>query len=393
MKLQNHLPAISQRMLPQEVLDLEFPNEQRSSCNACYQVAKGSYKADLKCCTVIPHVPNFLLGFALKDEKTVRNIEQAIRLGFVLPEGMQHTPQLFFRAMAMNRDNQLGLDYEMVCPFLKSSSEGTHCGIHAYRNANCSTYFCQSNFGRDGSDLWMDVRYLLRYGETHLSGLCLEAIGFDFNEFLQCMEDITTLDLSDTLDQAKRGYSLAAIRYIWGIDEGFSNLTDQEDIALANETTTEIKNRLISMADWLDKNSNWPRMIAESTFGRPNLAEFSEEPDYEDGKAGRYINYQEAIDLLKGTYSNVTSKFTMIGRMEKITLVPGYQIKSRNGPYKELWTHKLINSKRDVMLLTKKEYDIINQIIEKNLSYSKLSPSEKEWISLMLDKRFIFKSI
>ncbi len=162
MKLRHHLPKITQRMLPQEILELDFPHEHRSNCHSCYEVARGKYKADLKCCTVIPHVPNFLLGRALKDPSTETNIKRVVRLGFVLPEGMQHTPQLFFRAMTMNKEGNFGRDYEMACPFLRSKEDQTFCGIHSYRNANCSTYFCQSNYGSEGSNLWMDVRYLLR---------------------------------------------------------------------------------------------------------------------------------------------------------------------------------------------------------------------------------------
>lgn len=388
MKLRCHLTKTSQRMLPEEALDLEFPQEHRSKCDSCYEVSRGKYKADLKCCTVIPHIPNFMLGMALKDPKTQQNIERVIGLGFVLPEGMQHTPHLFFRAMSMNKEGNFGRDYDMACPFLRSEKDKAFCGIHAYRNANCSTYFCQSNLGLDGSDLWMDVRYLLRYGETHLSGLCLEAIGFDFEAYLQRMENISSLDPMLTLDDATRGFSLAAIRYIWGIDNDFNSLADDEEVRLAAETKRKIIGQLHATADWLEKHDDWSQLIANSKFERPNLSEFSEEPDYEDKDGERYISFEEALALLKTSHSQLTTKLHELTPLQGIKLAPGCQLTTHDDVSNGLWLYKLTNKNEEAVLLNQEEYDTLKLVIENKKNFAELRAEEKEWIRSLILQRF-----
>ena len=390
MKLQHHIPKISQRLLPPEILDLDFPFEHRSNCKSCYEAASGKYEADLKCCTVIPHVPNFLLGMGLKDRETQKQIEHVIRLGFVLPEGMQHTPQLFFRSMTMNREGNFGRDYDMVCPFLRSDKSQTFCGIHAYRNANCSTFFCQSNLGADGSDLWMDVRDLMRYGETHLSGLCLEAIAFDFHDYLQRLEDIAVIDPKYTLDAGTRGFSLAAMRYIWGFDEEFTALTASEEKALGPETQSKIVTALKSMSDWLMTHDDWTSLISASTFERPNLTEFSEEPDYSDDNAGRYINFEEAKELLIKSQKDFTPSLAKANQFQTIRLAQGYAIEPHKTSESGIWHYKIATDHReDITLLDQDEHDLLTALINGDKSVTELETKHREWLSLMVRERIV----
>ncbi len=205
------------------------------------------------------------------------------------------------------------------------------------------------------------------------------------------MEDIATFDPNYTLDPATRGFTLAAIRYIWGFDSEFNSLRLDDETKLVTETEAKIVNHLVATADWLEKHDDWTQLIANSKFERPNLSEFSEEPDYEGENAGRYINYEEALELLKNSHSEITSRVAKLAQLQNIKLAPGCQLATHSTSDKGHWLYKITKPNEEIVLLDQQEHDVLKRLIEKKKTFAELSTKEKEWIDSLLLERIVVK--
>lgn len=178
------LPWLYERWMEQ-FLPSPIPREGRATCDHCAMVPAAGprslpvveFRADVKCCTYIPTIPNFLVGLALADSDP--NLEFGRKtLTKRLDEGVGVSP-LGLRSSASFQvlydlvgNGVFGRTHVFTCPHF-SPHEGGRCGIWRYRNSVCSTYFCKFERGARGYEFWSALRDLLRAVEEQLAFWCI----------------------------------------------------------------------------------------------------------------------------------------------------------------------------------------------------------------------------
>lgn len=118
----------------------------------------GPFRADLKCCTYIPFLPNFTLGRL--DDGAWERVSASVEKGQA-----ELTPLGLIPLVAAEN---FGQDEAAKCPFL-SADPTAHCTIWRDRPTVCRSYFCLSSnqaFWQEqeerGNDLeWLTAHELL----------------------------------------------------------------------------------------------------------------------------------------------------------------------------------------------------------------------------------------
>ena len=178
----SYLPPLYSRWLG-ELLKQAIPDETLATCGDCAMCVKGKgqqtvFHPDVKCCSYIPIVPNFLLGRILADEDPaaakgretmVKRLETGISM---TPLGVAASPteDVLYRHVTQNQG--FGKQTGIRCPHLMAEGGGT-CGIYKHRNAVCATYHCKFVRGAVGQDFWSKTRNLLLRVEDLLSRWCV----------------------------------------------------------------------------------------------------------------------------------------------------------------------------------------------------------------------------
>lgn len=176
------VPAIWDFMLPEDVKYFRVDAESRSSCFACPKVKEAGFHPDVRCCTVIPRVPNFLIGMGLKAGNI--KLEQALDRRIFLPEGLIISPSDLLTSLKFIEKSNEGFP-NVVCPFLELESK--KCGIYEYRTTTCSTFFCKTDRGAASHKFWADFADLGSQVEAALSQWSLKAIGFDLQGYFETL--------------------------------------------------------------------------------------------------------------------------------------------------------------------------------------------------------------
>ena len=209
----NHVfPALWRHILPEEVRWLRFPDERRATCGTCPKVAQGLHHPDTRCCTHFPELPNFLLGFALKDPSCRGLIEKQIRDGHILPMGQQKDPGQYRTTAQTYADDLFGELPSQVCPFL--DAETIRCGIYAYRNSVCSTFFCENDHGESGHRFWEKAQDFVAYLEIALAQAAMQALGLDVLDYVSALDT-----WSDKIPQSyedEGGWTQDVLKQVWG---------------------------------------------------------------------------------------------------------------------------------------------------------------------------------
>lgn len=178
------VPGIWRYMMPEDLMYFRVDPEVRSSCFACPKVKEAGFHPDVRCCTVIPRVPNFLLGMASLSGSS--EVSALIDRGLVLPEGLLITPLDLRRSLDfIVRPNQ-GLP-NIVCPMLDQNSK--RCLIYAFRNTTCSSFHCKHDRGVHGGQFWSDIADLGSQIETSLAQWGLQQIGFDLGVYFAALDN------------------------------------------------------------------------------------------------------------------------------------------------------------------------------------------------------------
>lgn len=162
------------------------PIETSATCSDCAmcrppnRMVTGHAKAfqpDTKCCTFMPHLPNFVVGQILKDRSPSGaegrvSVERRIdaKIG-VTPLGLDPT-EVYQLLYASSKDSSFGQSRALRCPHFIDRSGGL-CGIWKYRNSICSTYHCKYVRGAIGRAFWERLRQLLLEVETALERWCV----------------------------------------------------------------------------------------------------------------------------------------------------------------------------------------------------------------------------
>lgn len=179
------LPGLYGRWLA-EILPGPLPAQPLATCHDCAMMPADApeagaryFRAETKCCTFVPMLPNFAVGQILADpdpeaaagrETVLARI--AARNG-VTPLGLAQP--LSFSLRYRHSPLGFGQDGGLRCPHLV----GERCGIWKYRESTCATWFCKHERGALGWRLFDEVRELLSKLEHELSLWCAGALGFE----------------------------------------------------------------------------------------------------------------------------------------------------------------------------------------------------------------------
>lgn len=206
------VPGVWAYMFPEEVKYFQVDPEIKSSCFNCPQVKDAGFHPSVRCCTVIPRVPNFLIGMALRNEPTRALVQSYIDGGHVLPEGSNISPKQLLASLSYivtpDRENPT-----VVCPFLNLASK--QCGIYAFRSTVCSTFFCHHERGDEGRIFWEDLQDLGSQIEAALSQWALSEIGFDREAYFQRFNSLGA-DPESCSESGATGWSTISRRLLWG---------------------------------------------------------------------------------------------------------------------------------------------------------------------------------
>jgi len=205
-------PAMWKYILPEDAQWLKMPQERRATCLDCPKVADGSHHKDTRCCTYFPELVNYLLGFALQDDKSRPLIEAQIAKGHILPTGQQIHPGQYHKAVQSYADDLFGELPSQVCPFL--NAETIECGIYPYRNSVCSTFFCESDHGDAGNHFWEKTQDLVAYVEIALSQAAMQSLGIDVRNYVLTLDKWAS-SISSSFDP-DGGWSLELRKKVWG---------------------------------------------------------------------------------------------------------------------------------------------------------------------------------
>lgn len=178
--LKEIIPDIYQSLFPEFILNLDT-TETKATCDNCLRSRDKRfdflYRADLKCCTFYPFLPNFAVGGILKEKlKGSDVIKRHIdKKQFTLPLGA--FPTLKFQYEFLNRKKtDFGNREDLLCPYYNRENE--NCNIWKYRGVVCTTYHCRFNEGKRGERFWNKMNDYLSYVEMALAEECLVQLDF-----------------------------------------------------------------------------------------------------------------------------------------------------------------------------------------------------------------------
>jgi hypothetical protein len=172
------LPPLYQRWMG-ELLPGPIAREEKATCAECALCAPPGtpetpeyFSRNIKCCTSVPALPNFLCGRILGDrsagaQRGRESLLQRLRRGAgVTPLGMATPPARELLRLGSKIEAQ-GRALALRCPHYLEDSGG--CGIWSHREANCTTWFCRHVRGQVGLDFWNELHQLLRTLEIGLA--------------------------------------------------------------------------------------------------------------------------------------------------------------------------------------------------------------------------------
>jgi hypothetical protein len=139
---------------------------------------ENGFDANTKCCTFHPYLSSFNIGGILAhgDATAIEIIKARIARGpGVTPLGIA-VPVIYRTVYSegMKQPHLFGRVPQLRCPFYIEA--GGLCGIHRYRDAVCSTWFCKFEHGARGKVVWNLVRRLLQYVERTLRLWCVQRL-------------------------------------------------------------------------------------------------------------------------------------------------------------------------------------------------------------------------
>jgi hypothetical protein len=199
-------------LLPADVAELRLPAERFADCASCPPAERGTYHPSSRCCAHLPHVPNLGLGLALEDPSAGPTVRAVIQGGFALPSGLWSPPARLKATAAVDAAGRFGTDPAMTCPLLNPSD--MTCGVYAYRNAVCSTFFCVNDHGADGTELWSTLQAFLGNAELRAAHWAMGEAGLSWETQVSRMAELS-VDL-DSLSAAAGGWTKEALRILWG---------------------------------------------------------------------------------------------------------------------------------------------------------------------------------
>lgn len=259
--IKHQLPQIYHALLPNELLQASVV-EKLATCGDCAMTKekrgrkKPVYQPDLKCCTYEPFMTNFFVGAQLKQfpeslgtQVLKDKIEKRI---FSLPIGMTAT---FAYQVAFNhrKPEDFGQKREWLCSYY--DVQNNLCSVWKNRSSVCSTFFCQSSYGKKGLIFWQNLSDYLSYVEMALMEEALVYLDFSPRQISDLLDFLNRFEASPAEMKMKvlpenkakaiwNGYYLEQevfYKKCYEIVSGFSKSQFREAIGLTGE---EIEQRL-----------------------------------------------------------------------------------------------------------------------------------------------------
>lgn len=220
MRLIDQLPKFYHKLLPSEILNFS-PQETLATCHQCHmarengRTQKPFYKPNLKCCTFEPFLPNFLVGGILNDPDLSyahQLIRGKIRLNeFVLPIGLV-APLAYQIQFYESKKSLFGQNADFICPYYEPTL-GT-CEIWQYRGNVCTTFICESSYGKEGHLFWNHLGDLLSLTEQVLMEEALVNLDFSPRQVSE-MFQFLNVTKGTQKDRVKWSLSPAEMKYFW----------------------------------------------------------------------------------------------------------------------------------------------------------------------------------
>jgi hypothetical protein len=180
------------------------------------------FSPDVKCCSYMPTLPNFLVGRMLRDHDPAfvvgrQTIEArlAARVA-VTPLGLGPTPS--HAALYDEKgDRTFGQNRALICPHFVSEGGG-RCAIWRSRNGVCATWFCKHVRGAVGKHFWQALERLLTAVETELGRWCVLELGIDADALHALFRNTTDRSSVDTRKAGERNDTVdeGVYRRQWG---------------------------------------------------------------------------------------------------------------------------------------------------------------------------------
>jgi hypothetical protein len=149
------------------------PNATCGDCVMCGGVERSdshvTFSPDVKCCSYVPHLANFLVGRSLLGAGRESITNRIARRAGVTPLGLGLSHADIRRLVGAQ--SHFGRSPVVVCPHFVEETKG--CAIWQTRNAVCSTWFCKHERGAVTQRFWHAVRDLLIAAEERIADRCL----------------------------------------------------------------------------------------------------------------------------------------------------------------------------------------------------------------------------
>ena len=180
-----------------ELLGAPIPRETKATCDDCCMCAKPGevtgcddryFAPDIKCCSIVPELSNFLVGGILSSsdldddarqgrDSILRRIAEA---PVVTPLGLGQSP--LFKLVYENQD-AFGRSPTLRCPHYVQDSG--RCGIWRHRGAVCVAWFCKHTRGAVSHAFWRDgLERLLEIIERNLAAWCISELDIGIDALL-----------------------------------------------------------------------------------------------------------------------------------------------------------------------------------------------------------------
>jgi hypothetical protein len=247
-----------------------IPPEKDATCSDCAMCStEGNsnsrsglfYDPEVKCCTYVPTLPNYLVGRILSDDdpnfaRGRKTVAERLRAGIaVTPIGLG-MPPTYMLLYANSAAKAFGLSKTLRCPHYLPE-DGGRCGIWKHRAAVCATWYCKFVRGAVGARFWVSLNQLLSSVEQSLSHWCVYELGIEV-ESLRLLFPPNSMRKDSQLDGLALDGEVDPWMYerVWGnwlgSEEEFYqeaarlvNALDWQDVVSIGGTEIKIRERLV----------------------------------------------------------------------------------------------------------------------------------------------------
>lgn len=297
MKLGPHIvPGIWNYMFPGELKSLKLPQERLSTCLSCPKAKYESFRPDYRCCTYFPRVPNFLIGLAIKEDDSARAVAQGLLdKGYLLPEGFITTPDLWGLYLADVSEDRFGKSQDVLCPFLKQKTG--LCGIYAFRNSVCSTFFCLHDHGKFGEKFWNELQLVGSQIELALGQWCMQEAELTPKKYFKTLDSYAKR-MDKAVCEVTLGWSQKALKQLWGPYYG----KELEYFEACGELVSAHREKLWEIAnktDILEAN------VFDKASSKRVPKKYRDEIDEEDNEPGETARPKDMWKKLRSRYARL----------------------------------------------------------------------------------------